>query len=204
MGAVKYSIHESPNPQKDSKKTYHARPVGMDTVRIDEIALNISNMSTFSSADIKGVLEALSKVLELNLGHGHTVELEGIGSFSISIASPKGVEEASKINATNIRFKKVNFKCSSKLNKALKSIKFERSEKFRKKKKHTEQERLSRILKYVETTQNLYKGIQSSNCMEINSCSRYMALKDLKTLVASGKLFRQGKKASSLYLPVKQ
>jgi predicted histone-like DNA-binding protein len=196
MAAVKYSIHETPTSKKEGKKTYHARPIGGKIIRMDEIETNINSMSSFSSADIKGLLEALSNVLIAHLQQGHTVELEGIGSFNISIFSPRGIENPSKINASNIRFKKVNFKSSSKLNKALKSTKFERSDEFRKKVNYTEKERLERILSYIES--NGY--IQSSTCMGVNDCSRYIALKDLKQLVDAGKLICQGKRASCLYL----
>lgn len=62
-------------------------------------------MSSFSSADVKGLLEAFSTTLKRHLLTGDTVELEGIGLFSISISSLKEVERPSQINATKSLFK---------------------------------------------------------------------------------------------------
>ncbi|MDD4515215.1 hypothetical protein [Massilibacteroides sp.] len=88
----------------------------------------------------------------------------------------------------------MNFRSNVKLNDELRRMRFEYvgSEK----KVYTEKERLKRIINYVAA-----KGsIQSSRCMGLNVCSRYVALKDLNTLVRSGQLVRHGNKASTIYL----
>lgn len=199
MATIKYSIHETPNPQKDGKKRYHVRPVSDLAIKTEQLALTIGEMSSFSSADVKGMLEAFSQVLKMFLAQGSTVELEGIGLFNISISCPKDIEDPSKINASKVRFKKVNFKSSINLNNDLRALKFERSDNDRNKKTAIETDRLNKILNYVENKE----CIQSSDCMAINNCTRYIALKDLNALVKSGKLIRHGNKASSIYLPIK-
>lgn len=199
MAVVKYSIHETPNPQKDGKKRYHARVVSDQAVKTEQLALTISEMSSFSSADVKGMLEAFSQVLKMFLAQGSSVELEGIGLFNISISCPTDIEDPSKINASKLRFKKVNFKGSVSLNNELKALKFERAENDKNKKTTEEADRLKKILNYVKDKD----CIQSSDGMKLNNCTRYIALKDLNSLVKSGKLIRHGNKASSIYLPIK-
>lgn len=199
MAVVKYSIHETPNPQKDGKRKYHARPVSDQAVKTEQLVLTISEMSSFSSADVKGMLEAFSQVLKMFLAQGNTVELEGIGLFNISISCPTDIEDPSKINASKLRFKKVNFKSSVSLNNDLKALKFERSENDKNRKTAEEADRLKKILDFIAAN----GCIQSSDSMKLNNCTRYIALKDLSTLVESGKLIRHGNKASSIYLPIK-
>ena len=199
MAIVKYSIHETPNPQQDGKKKYHVRPVSDQAVKTEQLILTISEMSSFSSADVKGMLAAFSQVLKTFLAQGNTVELEGIGLFNISISCPKDIEDPTKINASKLRFKKVNFKSSINLNNELKALKFERSENDKNRKTSEEADRLKKILDYVEKN----NCIQSSDSMNLNNCTRYIALKDLNSLVKAGKLVRHGIKASSIYLPIK-
>ncbi len=198
MPVVKYSIHETPNPQKDGKKKYHVRPVSEQAIKTDQLALTISEMSSFSSADVKGMLEAFSRVMKMYLINGHTVELEGIGLFNISITCPKDIEDPSKINASRIHFKKVNFKSSASLSNELRGMKFERAESDKNKKSNEESDRLKKIMDYVQEN----GSIQSSVSMQLNNCTRYIALKDLGKLVKTGKLIRHGNKASSIYLPI--
>lgn len=199
MAVVKYSIHETPNPRKDGKRKFHVRPVNKQAIKTEQLAINISEMSSFSSADVKGMLEAFSQVMKMHLAQGSTVELEGIGLFNISISCPGNIEDPSKINASQLRFKKINFKSSVNLNNELRTIKFEHSENDRNRTVTTETIRLKKIRERVA----LKGSIQSSDCMAINKCTRYIALKDLKTLVEAGELIRRGNKASSIYLPTK-
>lgn len=193
---VKFTIHETPSPNNAAKKTYHVRPEASRSIKINDLIFEVSSMSSFSSADIKGMLAAFFEIFKHHLERGHTVELEGIGTFNISISCPKNIEDPSKINAAHIRFKKINFKSSAKLNNELRGMTFSHSSEDRKKKVYTEAERQKRILNYLKTE----KGIQSSLCMSLNSCSRYTALKDLESLIQDGKVKRHGKKASSIYI----
>lgn len=199
MAVVKYSIHETPNPRKDGKRKFHVRPINQQSIKTEQLADTISEMSSFSSADVKGMLEAFSQVMKMYLAQGSTVELEGIGLFNISIACPNDIDDPSKINASRIRFKKINFKSSASLNNELRTMKFEHSEKDKNRSIATEATRLKKIMERV----SLKGSIQSSDCMAINKCTRYIALKDLKALVEAGELTRRGNKASSIYLPTK-
>ncbi len=74
------------NPGKGDN--LHARQVNQYTVRIDALCEEISQISSFSSSDVKGVLEALKSRIAFHLKYGDIVELEGLGTFNASLKCP--------------------------------------------------------------------------------------------------------------------
>ena len=56
--------------------------------------------------------------------------------------------------------------------------------------------RLANIRKYMET----HDSIMSSQCMSINACSRYTALKDIETLIQAGVLKKIGRRKTAIYI----
>ena len=193
---AKYFTYESPDPKKGKKKKFHARVVPNHTIKTDYLVDEIVDMSTFTHGDVKGTLEALSYLIEKHLGYGNSVELDGIGIFSVSVECPKDIDDPKEIKPSNVRFKKVNYKSSLRLKTGLKSMHFQRAAKKNNPEKPAKETRLQNILDYLEK----HTIIHSTECMKINFCSRYQALKDLTELKSENKIIRQGKKGSCIYL----
>ena len=85
LWGAKYALYENPNPKGDGKKQpLHARIVPRGTIHTQEIAEEIADSCGYSTATTKGMLDALAKVISKNLRYGYTVELDDLGSFSIS------------------------------------------------------------------------------------------------------------------------
>ena len=145
---------------------------------------------------MKGTLEALSYLIEKHLGYGNSVELEGIGTFSVSVECPKGVEDPKEIKPKSVRFKKVVYKSDIRLRKGLKNMSFERVPVKNKLAKQPKEKRLQNILDYLKES----TIIRSTECMQINSCSRYQALEDLNELRNKEKIIRQGKRSTCIHL----
>ena len=125
MGA-KYALYENPNPKGDGKKQpLHARIVPRGTIHTQEIAEEIADSCGYSTATTKGMLDALAKVISKNLRYGYTVELDDLGSFSISLKS-RPVMDKKEIRSWSVNFGNVHFKGSKKLKNRLKSIDLER------------------------------------------------------------------------------
>ena len=193
---AKYSTYESPNSEKGNSKKYHARIVNRNIIKTDYLVDEIVDMSTFTRADVKGTLEALSYLIEKHLGYGNSVELEGIGTLSVSVECPKGIEDPKKIKPKNVRFKKVVYKSDVRLRKGLKSMSFQRVPEKDKQVKLPKETRIQNILNYLKEN----TIIRSTKCMQINSCTRYQALEDLTELRNEGKIVRQGKISTCIYL----
>ena len=61
--------------------------------------------------------------------------------------------------------------------------------------KYNGEERKARIIQYLEK----HETIMSSDCMGINECTRYLALKDIKELIAGKKIVKQGYRKIAVY-----
>lgn len=71
-----YNLFKSPPPQQKEgvKARLHARLVNQHTVRIDRLCEEISEISSFSSSDVKGMLDALQSRIAFHLAYGDIVE----------------------------------------------------------------------------------------------------------------------------------
>ena len=150
---AQYGLFRNP-PHKGEKESdiLHARIIPGRTIRIDRVTREISECTSFSPGDVKGLLQAFADVLVSYLEDGDEVELEGLGHFSVSLKCPKPV-------------------------------------------KYNGEERKARIIQYLEK----HETIMSSDCMGINECTRYLALKDIKELIAGKKIVKQGYRKIAVY-----
>ena len=89
--ASKSVFYNTPGNEQ-RRPTSCARVITRDTKRMNDICEYISECSSVTSADIKGVLEALTSYIGRELSYGYSVELEGLGHFSPSVKS-KGVTD---------------------------------------------------------------------------------------------------------------
>ena len=180
------------NPGKGDN--LHARQVNQYTVRIDALCEEISQISSFSSSDVKGVLEALKSRIAFHLKYGDIVELEGLGTFNAFLKCPSLPTEK-QITPHLVRFNKVVFRCSNELKKELRYMKVERADEPSRLKGYTEEKRKTNILNYIQQNNT----ISTLECRSINGCSKYIALKDLRTLLDEQKIVRLGYRANAQY-----
>ncbi len=193
--AATYNLFRNPGHGEDEKNSkLHARLVKQTTIRIDRLVEEISQISSFSSADVKGLLEAFRSRMEFHLSCGDIIELEGLGTFNVSLKCPPLTDEK-KIVPSLVRFSKVNFRCSGLLKNKLKNMRFERDSSGSRLKGFSPERRKQNILAYIRT----YGTISTKECCSINGCSKHMALKDLKNLVLEQKIVRRGLRHNTHY-----
>ena len=101
-----------------------------------------------------------------------------------------------EIRADDIHFKSVNFRCSKKISQRLKGMELKRRANTSIDPSYDPETRLANIRKYLET----HDSIMSSQCMSINACSRYTALKDIETLIQAGVLKKIGRRKTAIYI----
>ncbi|SEG24096.1 HU family DNA-binding protein [Parabacteroides chinchillae] len=193
---AKYSFYKKP-PRKENPESseLYAKVVGCKSVGTDRLAQEISANSSFSSADVKGILSALSERLIFHLKYGENVELEGIGHFGVTLKCPKGVVNPKQIRAESIAFNNVSFRCSKQLKNKLKALPLERADNLPKREQFPDEIRREHILSEIKEKQFL----SSTDCMIINQCSRYQALKDLNHLLEQGQIMRIGRGKQRYY-----
>lgn len=193
---AKYTFYKNP-PNKETGETgsLYAKVVSGEKITTDQLAEEIAGTCSFSSGVVKGVVQALSEKLVFHLRNGDTVEIEGIGNFSVTLKTPKGITDAKQIRAESISFNNVVYRASPELKHKLKTIPLVRAT-LPKRKEQTEEERLERILAKLKDE----RLVSSTDCMNFNQCSRYQALKDLKKLLNQGKLTWLGRGKQKYYV----
>ena len=196
MGA-KYALYENPNPKGDGKKQpLHARIVPRGTIHTQEIAEEIADSCGYSTATTKGMLDALAKVISKNLRYGYTVELDDLGSFSISLKS-RPVMDKKEIRSWSVNFGNVHFKGSKKLKNRLKSIDLERDSDACAT-SYSPEQRKGRMLIASEEKE----FFTAAQYMRLNGCNRSTAVRDLKELIEEEKKKKLGYGKAVLYVPI--
>jgi len=183
--SAEYKLVRRPNPYKTAvKQPLYPCFVPWRTVRLDDLARMAQGRSSFSSADIKGMLQLLQDLIVDALEYGQCIELEGIGTFGLSLKS-RPVMEEKEIRAESIRFQDVTFRSSKELRDRLCTIQLERSPE-KDPVGFTPEMCEQRTMEYLKThpyiTGKVYRGL----CR----CGKTKAATDLKRMMQAGKLVR--------------
>jgi DNA-binding protein, histone-like, putative len=93
---------------KESLKKYYAMAISNGFTDFEHLCRMITERSMASSADVKGILDNLNFVIDLELQAGRIVQLGELGNFRMTIGS-EGVEEESDFNKSMLRKPRVVF-----------------------------------------------------------------------------------------------
>jgi len=113
------------------KTGFFAAKVAGSTIGIDALCKRISDKCSLTGSDVKGVIEALVKEIELELGHGSSIKVGDLGTFSASVTSDI-VKSKEELKPKKVRVKTVTFLPSSRIKKMMKKVGFERLRDFNK------------------------------------------------------------------------
>ena len=102
------------------KTGYFAAKAVSSTIDLNNLCYRISSNCTITSADVKGVIEALLTQFELELLSGKNIRFGDIGTFSASITSDI-VENKEDLKPQKVRIKTVTFLPSTRLKNKLKT-----------------------------------------------------------------------------------
>lgn len=124
--SIKYRL----TPLKDNisnkpKKGYYAQVVTKGTIDSHTLCKHIASGCALSLADMTAALVALSESIQNYLLDGYNVNIDGIGTFSVS-AESKIVGESEEMHAQSVEVKHVNFRSSVSMKQAMKQAKFKR------------------------------------------------------------------------------
>lgn len=181
--SILYDLFSNPPQDGEKKPTLHARAINIQTIDTDELAYIISDMSTFSSADIKGAIKAIGERMVACLSNSQSVYLDGIGTFSVTLQS-KPVENRKDIRSASIAFKNVEFRAAPELKDKLRIAKIERREGGNDKKFFNDDIRQKRILWYIKN----HGTINQTVAANLNQCTRQKAKKDLEQLIEDNQI----------------
>lgn len=191
---LKYALYDTPVPRgKKNKGTKHARIIRNGTIDMEMMCELVSQSSSFSSADVKGIVAAFTHWMGIYLAGGSTLKMEGLGHFYTTIRSREGVDSEGK-RKVKVRVDSIGFRCAPVLKKRLYSATLEEVKRPRTNPQN--EKTRARILHHIRS--NGYINI--SEAMYINDYTRYAALSDLKMLMENDKIRRIGKARQTIYI----
>lgn len=194
--SIKYALYETPAPagRKNNKTEQHARVIPQGTKDTEFLCNVISEHTSFSSDDVKNLLEALTRCMGYYLKAGNSIELSGLGHFSPTLRSKEYIHSNGE-KQLDIQIDTISYRCSSVLKKEIQQADLEEVKRDISPKLEAST-RKTNILTYVRQ----HFSISCTACMHINGCTRYTALQDLKELVGEGHLIATGNGRQRIYI----
>ena len=189
-----YVIKEMPAGMGNGKKgrTFPKMQIYTEFDYEKVVELIHTNSPAFSQATIRGVLDTLGVVMKNYLPMGHTMKIDNLGVFSLSLefadekAENVAQQETSepKTKYHHVKVKGVNFKVDKKLIKAInKENTFERtSGNAASRSPYTPEERLQRALQHIDK-HGFFITLQ--DYATLNHLSRSAASRELSKLTSS-------------------
>lgn len=108
--AIHYDFFRNANSMDSNRERYHPRPTHSKTVTGDDLLKELKELSGLSRGSVVAVLNSLNQALIRHLSDGDNVNVDGVGSFSISLSAPE-TRTPSATRASSIKVKAVNFRC---------------------------------------------------------------------------------------------
>lgn len=200
---AKYILQELPEELTNGKKVVFPKMDNYTLFDNDKVIEKMTEQdSSLRKGNIRSVMEALTQAMKTCLPLGHTMKIDGLGVFSLSlefdtstpseneIAKQKkkgATDDAPKISHRHVRIKSINFKPDVKLIEAMnRENSFERATPeviTPRKEKYSLEERIAKALEIIEK-----KGYMTLSDYNIaTSQSRTSASNDLKRIVANPK-----------------
>lgn len=116
---AKYVMYQTNDLNENGKPIVYPRMMLEGKSTTEHMAEYISEASSFTTGEVKGVLEMMANFLAQEMANGRSVKLDGIGVFSPSLGLAKGKEEdevdLTRRNARSVRVKGVNFRADAEL-----------------------------------------------------------------------------------------
>ncbi|WP_106827916.1 HU family DNA-binding protein [Parabacteroides pacaensis] len=192
MVKVRFGVYDAPK-NSGKKNGVCARVISYGTKRDREIYEYISDCCSLTSSDIKGVLEALTEYIGMQISYGYNVELDGLGHFSAAVRTKQEINENGK-EVFRVNIDKVNFRCSNRLKEMIKRESPQKVERYNQK-KNTLEERKGKMLEYLQA--NPYMNV--TQYARQNGCTPYRAGIDIKQFVEEGIIKAEGYKTHKVY-----
>ena len=153
-----YKMQSLPDMRGEDIKTTYPRMTGGRVVTTDELAARVSEESTFSAGEVKGILASVCKYLAWYMRDGDRVKVDGLGTFSASLGMADDAEPevpgVTRRNARSVRVRGVNLRADKQLVYEMnRGLRLERSpyKPGRSSARYTPEERLALARQYLST-----------------------------------------------------
>ena len=197
-GTIAYQLHVRNDLQgKSTKKnpTMAVSIVNSEVITTEQLSKDINRACSITEADVAAVLQALGQRIGDALLDGNRVEIDHIGTFSLSLTC-KNKRKEDHITSKDIEVSRIVFSPCAELQHILRGAVIVSGGPTGNK-QLTDAVIEKRLTEFFAT----HHSIQRSEFEHVCECSRYAALAKLKTLVKAGKLELIGKQNTRAYVP---
>jgi len=184
-----YIVKEMPDGMKSSKGKAFPKMSVYSEFNYDKVVDLINDYSpTFSKGTVRGVLDTLALVMKNVLPIGHSLKIDNIGVFSLSLEftdaetkNSETVEENANTKYRHVKAKTVNFRVDQKLmNEINAENTFEKGESLKASPSpFSREQRLQRASDFIDK----HGSIRLQEYANLNSLSRTQASRELTQLV---------------------
>ncbi len=115
-----FVMTEMPDVRGEGTTILYPRMIHTGQIDTDTLAAEVHERTTYSTGDVKGLIEAMSEVIASQLALGHSVKVDGLGTFTAGLKMKKGIDREEKDaitrrNAASVEVAKVNYRADNKL-----------------------------------------------------------------------------------------
>ena len=151
---AKYILQEMNDGMANKKKKPYPKIQNYSMFDYETLIEHIhAHSSAFSKATIRGVIDTMAETIGDVLPTGHTVKIDGLGVFSLTLGFSDSPEDENKSEYRHVNAKGINFKVDKQLMKDInRNASFERAEpgvKRHQKLKTTPEQRLAKALELI-------------------------------------------------------
>lgn len=134
---AKYVVRTKKNVIGGKEKVlYYGVPVSSGVIDLNYIANEVSVRGSLTSEDVIAAISAVARLTRKHLAAGDTVNLNGLGLFTVS-ASSEGCQTPEECTPAKVKPLRVCYKADPEMRRVLAEIKYEKREKNRKREEET-------------------------------------------------------------------
>ena len=120
--SVKFKAVERVNPRDLTlPKKFYAKLKSVDDVSFEELAEEISKVSSLNYGEVMGALGTFIVFIEIQLSHGRPVRLSTLGTFYLSLNS-EGVDTEEELTSEAIKKAHIRFRPGKRLKKLTRNL----------------------------------------------------------------------------------
>ncbi len=195
--AIQYDFYETSELQdEDDEGRLRARAVSRGTISAEKLWKRVEQVSGFSVAQTKGVMEAVAEMTQYFLGEGYSVQLGELGYLSVSLTSRR-VKNCKEIRAESVEFSQLNFRASKKVRGFLIYTEKEKVSKKRSQSSKLPIEKRAQLLKDFLSTHPFASGV---DYCRMTATLKGKAMRDLHSFIEEGWLRKYGNGRTVVYL----
>ena len=201
--SVNYDLYKTYDLAKSGEEQpLHARVVQKGSYDAKEFIEQVSIFQHIPHAQVLGTMDAITNELKDLLLKGYSVELEGLGYFSLSLKVNKKTTNPKELRSPSVSLKDVNLRINRQFRKDVESkleLQLVHSP-FRVKDPLEQKECLKRLNKFLEN----HPFINRQDYVMLTGKTKKQALEDIKTFIEKGILEKYGNSRSIVYIKANQ